>query len=75
MSVDLADNLIIFNGHMPDAVSDVQGHCKSIVYWESMDLSCNVVWPLPPDLGTVPICIPETVLGGDSGDHGRCVHQ
>eukprot|EP00975_Prorocentrum_lima_P043220 9074020-Prorocentrum_lima.AAC.1 len=65
MSSDLADTLIIFNGHMPHGVSDVQGHSKSIAHWESMDLPCNVVWPLPPHPGTVPICIPKTVLGGD----------
>eukprot|EP00975_Prorocentrum_lima_P024272 5106484-Prorocentrum_lima.AAC.1 len=33
-----------------------------------MDFSCNVDWTLPAHRGTVPICIPKTVLGVDVGD-------
>eukprot|EP00975_Prorocentrum_lima_P010841 2304594-Prorocentrum_lima.AAC.1 len=58
---------------MPHGVLDVQGHCKSIVYWASrflqradagMDLLCNVVWPLPPHLGTLPTLFRRRFLVG-----------
>eukprot|EP00975_Prorocentrum_lima_P010378 2205462-Prorocentrum_lima.AAC.1 len=40
-----------------------------------MDFSCNVNGSLPAHLGTVPTCIPKTILGGDVGNIGRCLHE